>query len=270
MSPASPAHITMLGCGNMGGALLKSWINAPEIKAQFSIIKPSAPSINSVEYFPSPLNAKQSLQKTDLLIIAVKPQMIKDALTPALPFIKEQTTLLSIAAGTSIATLEKFFEHNQPIIRTMPNTPSAIGKGITALMTNPYVSEPHKKLAEQLAKTAGEYIWLEDESLFDPVTALAGSGPAYLFHMIEIMSHAGENIGLPQELAVKLARQTIIGASALAEQENELSAGTLRQNVTSPGGTTAAALNILMDGRWQEIFNEALEAAKQRSIELSK
>lgn len=137
-------------------------------------------------------------------------------------------------------------------------------------MTNPYVSEPHKKLAEQLAKTAGEYIWLEDEALFDPVTALAGSGPAYLFHMIEIMSKAGENIGLPQELAVKLARQTIIGASALAEQENDLSAGTLRQNVTSPGGTTAAALNILMDGRWQEIFNQALEAAKQRSIELSK
>jgi len=202
-------------------------------------------------------------------MLATKPQIMDNICAGLKDHLHKDTLILSIAAGKSIAYFEGYFGNDHPIIRTMPNTPAAIGKGITVACPNAAVSAAQKKNAETLLKAGGLVDWLEDENLLNAVTALSGSGPAYIFHLIETLAKTGEQIGLSRDLAEKLARQTVIGSAALAEDDEGTPASQLRKNVTSPGGTTQAALEILMDGRLEEIYKEALNAAKTRGEELS-
>ncbi len=206
---------------------------------------------------------------SDILMLAIKPQILKEASIEIADNLSDNTALLSIAAGQSLATLEDIFGSDKAIIRTMPNTPASIGKGISVSIANNNVNIEQKDIAQKLLDASGENLWVEDENLMDCVTALSGSGPAYIFYLIEALAKAGENIGLTTQMSMKLARQTVIGSAALAEYEHDTDASILRENVTSPNGTTQAALDVLMDGRFQDILNQALNAAKSRAKELN-
>lgn len=262
-----PHKVILAGCGKMGGALLRGWISAA-LQIRLSVIEPHDITIPNVTHFRTIEDASTALRDADTVILAVKPQVMADVCARIAPLTRRETLFLSIAAGQSLSTLEKHLGENRPIIRAMPNTPAAIGKGMTACVANAQVTADQKKLAAQLLETAGRVEWLDHESLMDAVTALSGSGPAYLFYLMEVMAESGRKIGLPENLATILARQTVIGAAALAETDPDTAAATLRQNVTSPGGTTEAALKILMDGRMQSLFDDALRAARDRGREL--
>lgn len=262
-------HILLVGCGKMGQAMLESWVKDPSI-THITIIDPATmpASITEYEHVTGLNNAEDLITTPDIAILAVKPQIMDSVCESLKPKLDAQTLILSIAAGKSIASFEALFGKAQPIIRTMPNTPAAIGKGITALCPNKHTSEAQIKTATALLTVTGQVERVEDESLFNAITALSGSGPAYIFHMIELLETAGTEIGLPPELALKLARQTVIGSAALAGTMADTPASILRENVTSPGGTTAAALEILRNGEAQELYNKALNAAKTRGEEL--
>ncbi len=261
---------TLIGCGKMGGAMMASWLENGLV-SRVSVVDPSPlPAHLSddprVHYYPS---YQEDIAASNILILAVKPQILKEASQKIANDISSETVLLSIAAGQRLSTLESIFGSDQPIIRTMPNTPAAIGKGVSVSIANQHVTPEQKEIANTLLRASGEHKWIEDEGLMDAVTALSGSGPAYIFHFIEALADAGKKLGLDADLAMSLARQTVIGSAALAEHDGNVSAETLRKNVTSPGGTTQAALETLMDGRFQAILDEALNAAKKRSQELS-
>lgn len=252
----------------MGASLLKRWLDDGRFRA-----------INVLEPFDLPLTSPSITHyKTpegipanpDILILAVKPQIMTEVCTALKPLIGDKTLVLSIAAGTPIAFFENVFGPQTPIVRTMPNTPAAIGKGATVAVANACCAPAHKALADNALRGTGLVEWIDDETLMNAVTALSGSGPAYVFYLIEALEKAGTGIGLPPDLAAKLARQTVIGSAALAEASPALSPTTLRQNVTSPGGTTAAALDVLMNGEFQEVLNKALRAAKKRGEKLEK
>ncbi len=249
--------------------MLRSWLDNNLI-GNINIIDPSPlpsdlQSDNRVSYISKYDGSKID---SDIVIIAVKPQILSDAAKDIAENINSGTLLLSIAAGQSITTLENIFGSGKAIVRTMPNTPAAIGKGISVSIANDNVNREQKAVAQALMDASGQHIWISDESLMNDVTALSGSGPAYVFYLIEALAKAGEKAGLDSDIATLLARQTVIGSAALAEAENDISAEALRQNVTSPKGTTEAALNVLMDGRFQDILSEAIIAAKTRGIEL--
>ena len=174
-------------------------------------------------------------------------------------------------AGKGIEFFEDNLGRQSSVVRCMPNTPASIGEGVTVACPNYHVTDAQREQAESLIGAVGEMLWVEEESLLDPVTALSGSGPAYVFLLMEVMAEAGKKLGLDPKMADKLARKTVIGSAALAAQNKRQSPARLRQNVTSPGGTTAAALEVLMgDEGIQKIFDKALKAAKERAEELSK
>lgn len=253
----------------MGSALLRGWVNN-NINASFSVIEPNdieAPT--QITHFKTVSEAQEALANADMVILAVKPQMMVNICTELSAHISEQTCILSIAAGQSLQSFKTYFGAEQPVIRSMPNTPAAIGKGISVSIAGKNVNDGQKALANTLLSCAGHSEWVDDESLMDAVTAVSGSGPAYIFHLIEVLANSGEKLGLSKELANKLARQTVIGASALAENDADMAAETLRQNVTSPGGTTAAALEVLMNGELQALFDRALSEAQKRGKELN-
>ncbi len=262
--------ITLIGCGKMGASMIHGWLGANLIK-HAEILDPNEidDSLSShTDLFHVKLMESLSLAKTDIIILAVKPQIMDDVCAELSKILPAGIPVISIAAGTSTAYFEKQFSKDTPIIRTMPNLPAIVGQGITALYASDTVSKNHKDIASSLLNAVGETIWLDDESQMDAVTALSGSGPAYVFYMIEVMAQAGEKAGLSKEQAVKLARQTVIGAAALAKVDHDTPAPILRQNVTSKGGTTEAALKILMDGKFQNIMDETIQAANQRGKEL--
>lgn len=263
-------NIALAGCGKMGSALLRGWI-AAGIKADYTVIEPSKlpAEFAGRDFIHHIISPGQDIVKSDIVVLAIKPQTMKHSCAALKAHIKNDALVISIAAGQSLSNLEKLFSHKLPIIRAMPNTPAAIGKGITVGVANKNVSYEQRLLADELLATAGQMEWTTDESLLDAVTALSGSGPAYVFYLIEALTKAGTEIGLPADLAQKLARQTVIGSAALAAHEKDTSAATLRQNVTSPGGTTEAALKILMNGELENIFIKALDAAKKRGEELN-
>ena len=261
-------NITLIGCGKMGSAMLRGWVDA-KINATFTIIEPNEIPFADIAHFKTVDDAAEILKTADTIILAVKPQTMGEICESLKQHIKNDALILSIAAGQSITSFEKYFGSNQPIIRAMPNTPAAISKGMTVAVANNKATEPQKQLAQNLMECAGKFEWIDDETLMDAVTALSGSGPAYVFHLIETLAKSGEKIGLNPDTAMTLARQTIIGSAALADNDADTSAATLRQNVTSPGGTTEAALDILMDNRIQKIFDEALTAARDRGKELN-
>ena len=260
--------IALIGCGKMGGAMLRGWV-ASSVAGHIYVMEPSGlPAEFQGEQSIEWVAGADALPQADVIILAVKPQAMSEACKTLSSRVSPDTLILSIAAGQKIANFETYFGTHQPVIRTMPNTPAAIGAGISVAVANKNVSDEQKEIADKLLKSIGLVEWATNESVMDAVTALSGSGPAYLFHLIEVMAEAGIQSGLEPGFAMALARQTVIGSAALAAAEPDISATQLRKNVTSPGGTTEAALNILM-GEMQDLFNRALSAATKRSKELS-
>ena len=258
--------LVLLGCGKMGSALLEGWLSQG--------VPPDA--VRVIEPHPSDwLRATGVHLNTDLpadpaiVLLAVKPQMMGAALPQVTALGNGTTLFLSIAAGTTIASFEAAFGAATPIIRAMPNTPAAVGRGITAIIGNARTDETDLRLAEALLSAVGEVVRLEHEGQMDAVTAVSGSGPAYVFHLIEALAAAGEAEGLPAALAMQLARATICGAGELAHRSPE-TATQLRINVTSPGGTTAAALAVLMapETGFPALLRRAVKAAADRGREL--
>lgn len=258
--------LVILGCGKMGSALLEGWLASGLPAASVHVIEP-----NPSDWLRATgVHLNQPLPPAPAMaLLAVKPQMMGAAL-PALQALGGgETVFLSIAAGTSMATIEAALGAGTPVIRAMPNTPAAVGRGITALIANPRVPAAALALASDLMGAVGQTVLLESESQMDAVTAVSGSGPAYVFHLIEALAAAGAAQGLPAEMAMQLARATVCGAGELAYRSPE-TAAQLRVNVTSPGGTTAAALAVLMDGAagFPALLTRAVQAAADRSREL--
>lgn len=255
----------------MGGAILRSWTadhNQPS--HDIAVIDPNRPDFigPGIDHFTTAEAARKFLSGTDILVLAVKPQIMAETCRELGRFTGKSTVILSIAAGITTASLSEWFGGNAAVIRAMPNLPASIGRGITALFAQNGTSANAQKLAESLMAAAGGTAWIADEELMDAVTALSGSGPAYIFYLIEALSLAGQALGMPEETSFALARHTVTGSAALAEAESNTPAETLRRNVTSPGGTTEAALKVLMDGRFQALLDEALRAACDRGKEL--
>lgn len=258
--------LVLLGCGKMGSALLSGWLRQG--------LSPAA--VHVVEPFPSDwLKASSVALNGDLpaapavVLVAVKPQMMAEALPGLQAMGGGETLFVTVAAGTTLAKYAAILGTSTPVVRAMPNTPAAIGRGITAICGNATASPAHLDLAEGLLSAVGQVVRLEGEHQMDAVTAVSGSGPAYVFHLIEALAAAGEAEGLPADLAMKLAKATVGGAGQLAEDAAE-SPAQLRVNVTSPGGTTAAALAHLMDPEtgFPGLLQRAVKAAADRGREL--
>ena len=263
--------LLLLGCGKMGFAMLQGWLAAGVRPAQVCVIEPHpAPALEALAAQGLVLNAAPAAPPR-AVVLAVKPQMMAGALPKVAAHAAEGALYLSIAAGTPIGFFESALGSGARIVRAMPNTPAAVGAGVSALFANQAADESDRALAEALARSVGEAVWLEDESQMDAVTGLSGSGPAYVFHMIEAMAAAGEAAGLSPALAMTLARATVCGAGALAAQSDE-SAAQLRINVTSPGGTTAAGLAVLMEAETglSPLMRRTVAAAAERSRALAK
>jgi len=255
----------------MGGALLRGWLDR-ELADQYFVIEPNAGSDpfvgrRGVTVVASPDALPASLTP-DVIVLAVKPQVMGDILAPYRRFAGR--LILSIAAGKTLGFFARLLDPAAPVVRAMPNTPAAIGRGITVAVPSYNVSAAQRATADALLRATGSVAWVEDEGLMDAVTAVSGSGPAYIFLLAEELARAGVAAGLPEELATRLARETVTGSGELLHR-SDLSAATLRQNVTSPGGTTAAALSVLMaeDGL-QQLMIRAIAAATARSKELAK
>jgi len=262
--------IVLAGAGKMGGAMLAGWLARGLDARQVAVLEPkpsgeiSALAAKGIRLNPSP----KDIGAVATLVVALKPQSFREAGSALKAFTAPSTLVVSIMAGTTIASIEEVCGGS--VVRAMPNTPAAIGRGITVAVAANNVSADQRAVADALLRATGSVEWVDDESLMDAVTAVSGSGPAYVFLLAEELARAGVEAGLPQELATKLARETVAGSGELLHR-SELSSATLRQNVTSPGGTTAAALEVLMgsDGM-QSLLIRAVAAATRRSKELAK
>jgi pyrroline-5-carboxylate reductase len=267
--------IILVGCGNMGYAMLAGWLKSGQLEAaETFVVEPNDALRGRAAELGVVVGADAGAVPGDaaptLIVLAVKPQVIRGVAEGYRRFAGGVTTFLSIAAGTGIKTLEEVLGAETPIMRCMPNTPAAIGKGMMVVYSTPRVAAETRRLVEQLLATSGEVATIGDESLMDAVTAVSGSGPAYIFHFIECLTAAAEAAGLPHDTAKLLAMQTVYGAASLAA-ESEEEPGTLRRQVTSPNGTTAAALNVLMgEDRLKRLVGEAVDAARARSVELGR
>jgi len=268
MDRVSDQGLVLLGCGKMGSAMLAGWLEGGLPQASVWVIDP-APSdwvLAQGVHVNAPLPERPAV-----VLVAVKPQMMGAALPSLVALGGGGTLFVSVAAGTPISAFEEVLGAATPIVRAMPNTPAAVGQGITALIGNAAASELDVDLADTLLSAVGQTVRLTDEAQMDAVTGVSGSGPAYVFHLIETMAAAGQAQGLPADLALHLARATVAGAGALAEQADE-DPGQLRVNVTSPNGTTQAALEVLMDKDhgFPDLLNRAVAAATNRSKELAR
>lgn len=261
--------LVLLGCGKMGSAMLEGWLAEGLPATSVWVIDPHPSDwVRGV----AGLHLNEDLpERPAIAIIAVKPQMMAAALPRLGPLGGGGTLFLSVAAGTPIRVYEDMLGAGTPVIRAMPNTPAAIGRGISALIGNQVATEVQMELAENLLAAVGQTVRLDDEAEMDAVTAVSGSGPAYVFHMIETLAAAGEAEGLPAELAMRLAKATVAGAGALAETSDE-SPAQLRVNVTSPNGTTQAGLEVLMHETLglTELMRRTVAAAAERSRELGR
>lgn len=258
--------LVLLGCGKMGSAMLQGWLAQGVAPDSVHVIDPK-PS-DWLRATGVGINGDLPASPA-VALLAVKPQMMGDALPTVAAMGGGGTLVISVAAGTPISAFEDTFGSETPIIRAMPNTPAAVGRGITAIIGNARASESHMQTATDLLRAVGQVVRLTSEDQMDAVTAVSGSGPAYVFHLIETLAAAGRAEGLPDALAMQLARATVAGAGALAEEADEDPAQ-LRVNVTSPGGTTAAALEVLMNETkgFPALLQRAVAAAANRSREL--
>ncbi|MGZ5836666.1 MAG: pyrroline-5-carboxylate reductase [Xanthobacteraceae bacterium] len=261
--------LVLVGAGKMGAALLDGWAARSLELSRVAVLEPQ-PSLQVSRYLPQGLrlNPERKALRAAAIVIAVKPQSANEVLPSLAPMIAPATVVISIMAGRTLAALESGLPPRTAIVRTMPNTPAAVGRGITVAVPNAHVTPAQRLLAERLIAATGVVEWIDDERLMDAVTAVSGSGPAYVFLLAEYLALAGAAAGLPPALAEKLARVTVAGSGELLHLSPE-DAATLRKDVTSPGGTTAAALDVLMakDGL-EPLLNAAVAAATRRSREL--
>lgn len=268
---AAIGPVMLVGAGKMGIALARGWLDAGLPPSNLVLVDPvpGDAAKELAEDFDLVIHPEAVGLQPNVLVLAVKPQIVGPVMETLLPVIGTHTLVLSIAAGISIATLAKGLETGR-IVRTMPNTPAQIGKGITGAVAGPDISAQDKQNADALLAAAGQVAWFNTESDLDAVTAVSGSGPAYVFNLVEALAAAGVAQGLPEHVAMQLARQTVIGAAALMEADTA-PASVLRQNVTSPNGTTAAALDVLMaDDGLTPLMERAVDAARKRSEELGR
>jgi len=262
--------VVLAGAGKMGGAMLSGWLARGLDPKRVAVIEPhpsaeiNALSARGVRLNPSP----GDIDQVATLVVALKPQTFRDAGATLKSFTGSSTLVVSIMAGMTIASVAE--NCGGSVVRAMPNTPAAIGRGITVAVAASNVAAEQRDVADALLRATGSVEWIENERLMDAVTAVSGSGPAYVFLLAEELARAGVETGLPVELATRLARETVAGSGELLHR-SELASATLRQNVTSPGGTTAAALEVLMgpDGM-QSLVTRAVAAATRRSRELAK
>jgi pyrroline-5-carboxylate reductase len=262
--------LVLVGAGKMGSAMLDGWLARGLNPKKIAVIEPQpVKAVKALARRGVKLNPKDKVGAASAIVIAVKPQSAPGALPPLARYIDKATLVLSIMAGRTIGFLEESLPAGTAIVRAMPNAPAAIGRGISVAVANAKISKRQRKQASDLLAAIGKVEWVVDEILMDAVTALSGSGPAYIFLLAECMAHAGTAAGLPAELATRLARETVAGSAELLHQ-SDLDAATLRQNVTSPGGTTAAALEVLMGpGGFDQLLTQAIAAATRRSRDLA-
>jgi pyrroline-5-carboxylate reductase len=262
--------ILLVGAGKMGSALLEGWVALGIPPARLAALEPQPSSDiaalgdRGLSLNPPP----HSIEEVAAIVLAVKPQVAPDVVRTLPAYLGAATVIVSIMAGRTL----RFLETSLPpaaLVRAMPNTPAAVGRGITVAVPNARVTPAQRRLVHSLLSAVGKVEWTEDEAIMDAVTALSGSGPAYVFLLAETMARAGCAVGLPPTLAGALARATVAGSGELLDR-SQLDAATLRQNVTSPGGTTAAALDVLMGKEGlQDLMTRAIAAAAKRSRELA-
>ena len=263
--------VVLVGAGNMGGAMLKGWIAKGMSPQNITVLDPSLTDQMKSILLKTKIwhsDDASGISPPDVLLLAIKPQMMEEVLPTLTSLIGENTVVVSVAAGTTLSTIGNALG-DIAAIRVMPNTPSLVLRGMSVACPNSYISNVQRSNVDALMAAIGQIEWVEDEALIDAVTAVSGSGPAYVFHLAECMAEAGVKAGLPEDLAMTLAIQTVSGAGELLSQSEDNPA-TLRKNVTSPNGTTAAALEVLMaeDGM-KPLLERAVMAAKKRSEELS-
>ena len=248
MSIPLEGTLVLIGCGKMGGAMLEGWLNGGLPARQIAAFDPAPPPEIAALLAQHQIRLNPpigSITDADVVLIAVKPQIMEDVLPKFTGLAASNPLILSIAAGKTIASFERHFGASAAVIRTIPNTPAAVGRGITTMAANGNVSPAQSLLATRLLEAIGEVVTVDDEALIDAATAVAGSGPAYVFYMVECLAAAGEKMGIPPDVAMRLARATVAGSGELMRVSGT-EAATLRQNVTSPKGTTYAALQVLM------------------------
>lgn len=267
--------VILVGCGNMGFSMLSSWLRSGVLSAgEVLVVEPNVDLRLRAEGLGVATASSAALvpgaADPELIVLAVKPQSIGEVVAAYHRFGGGDTTFLSVAAGVSFAAFERMLGRTAPIVRCMPNMPASIGKGMTVTISNALVSGKAKELVNRLLSAGGKVEPIDDESLMDVVTAISGSGPAYVFYFIESLAAVAEDSGLSPEFAMLLAKQTIYGAASLAV-ETRGDPGELRRQVTSPNGTTAAALATLSEGnRLKNLLADAVEAARNRSAELTR
>jgi pyrroline-5-carboxylate reductase len=265
-----PGMLLLVGAGKMGGALLESWIRLGLDPEKVVVLEPQpSPQLSTLTGRGLRLNPDpKTLHSIGAVVIALKPQAAPETIPGLAPLVSASTVVVSIMAGRTLQFLSAALARPCAMVRAMPNTPAAIGRGITVAVSRD-ANSAQRGLADRLLRATGSVEWIDDESLMDAVTAVSGSGPAYVFLLAEALARAGTAAGLPMPLAAKLARETVAGSGELLHR-SELDAATLRENVTSPGGTTAAALAILMGQNGLEsLLTRAVAAATKRSRELA-
>ena len=263
--------ICFIGGGNMATALIGGLIAKGTAARDIAVVEMSPNARDKLAAkFPVRISTAPdaAMQGADVLVLAVKPQDMRAALASLAGFSKEKL-VISVAAGVGVEALSRWLEGHRKIVRCMPNTPGLIGAGISGLYASSEVSAAERRQAEEILKAVGEVVWLAEERLIDPVTAVSASGPAYVFWFMEQLARVGRTLGLEDEVAKKLALHTVLGAAQLALQSGE-SPATLRKNVTSKGGTTEAALRVFEEEKLAERFARAIEAASRRAAELGR
>jgi len=274
MTLALDGTLLLVGAGNMGSALLAGWLGRGLDPARIVVQDPAPPPRVKERLDTLGVEARAEVralpQVPAVLVVAVKPQVMDDVFPPLARLAGKGTVVLSVAAGRPIAGFEAHLPPGTAVVRAMPNTPASVGRGITVAVSNGHVTPAQREICDELLRAVGEVAWIADENLMDAVTAVSGSGPAYVFYLAECLAEAGVKAGLPPDLARQLARWTVAGAGELLHR-SDLEARVLRQNVTSPNGTTFAALQVLMaENRLAKLLEEAVAAAARRSRELAK
>lgn len=267
-----PTRLAFIGAGNMARSLVGGLIADGWDPASIAVADPDTNQLSALASrfrVHTDTDNHAVTRDSEVLVLAVKPQVIREMTLDLAPSVRNQRPLvISIAAGIRATDLDRWLGGGCALVRCMPNTPALVQSGATALFANPGVSAAQKDLAENILRAVGLALWVDDEDLMDAVTALSGSGPAYFFLVIEALQEAGRELGLPVKTAKLLAVQTAFGAAKMALESRD-EAAVLRQRVTSPGGTTEKALAVLENGKLRSLFNEALTAARDRSRELA-
>jgi pyrroline-5-carboxylate reductase len=266
-----PARLVLVGAGKMGGAMAQGWLSAGLPASSLTILEPNPSSEIASLAADRGIGLNSHIAAPpEMLALAVKPQSLDQVAPEVAALAGERTLVLSIIAGKTIANLMAHLPQARAVVRAMPNTPAAIGRGVTGAFANAHVNAEQRRWCERLLHAVGAFFWLDGEDAIDSVTAISGSGPAYVFALTEALAAAAEKLGLPAEMSMSLARGTVEGAAELMRREGATSPATLRRNVTSPGGTPAAALAVLQASQGlNDLMARATAAARARAAEMA-